>query len=448
MIKKLSRFKNLEEQDKIVYKNVIIAFIVKGFALFVTLFTMPSYISFFNNNEVLGFWFTILSLVNWILNFDLGIGNGLRNHLSYSLSLKDDDSAKRYISSAYFSIGVIVVILGILLVSLLIFLNLNSIFKISTDVISNKTLLISLIIVIVGILGQFWLKLINSILYALQKSSINNFLVLCTNISILIAINVIPSGSNNRNIIVMSIVHTIAVLLPLLIASICVFSTKLRHAIPKLKYVSKEYIKKVLTLGGIFFFVQVAYMIIMSTNEYLLTLTTGNSFVVEYQAYYKIFSISSTVFALALTPVWSIITKAKAEKNKSWVIKTYKKFMLLAGLFCLFELILVIIMRPLMSIWLGKNLNFELSTITGIIFAIYGCLMVTNTTLSTFANGLSELKVQAICFGIGAIAKVPLSIFLTNVIHHWTGVIIANVICMGIYTIVEPFFVKKYISKI
>ena len=99
MIKNIfNKLKNLSENDKIVYKNVIGAFLVKGCALFVTLFTLPSYIKFFNNDEVLGLWFTILSLLNWILNFDLGIGNGLRNHLSISISQKRSTDTKKYIS--------------------------------------------------------------------------------------------------------------------------------------------------------------------------------------------------------------------------------------------------------------------------------------------------------------------------------------------------------------
>ena len=43
MIKKiLGKFRNAGENDKIVYKNVIGAFLVKGCALFVTLYTLPS----------------------------------------------------------------------------------------------------------------------------------------------------------------------------------------------------------------------------------------------------------------------------------------------------------------------------------------------------------------------------------------------------------------------
>ena len=448
MIKKvLEKLRNAGENDKIVYKNVLGAFLVKGCALFVTLYTLPSYIKFFNNDEVLGLWFTILSLLNWILNFDLGIGNGLRNHLSTAISLGNKEDVKRYISSAYISIGAIVTVLSVIFPFVIYKVDLNNLLSIEKTEISPNSLYITAIIVFVGVMVQFWLKLINSVLYALQKSSVNNFLVLCTNVMILVVAVVFPSGTNDRNIIVMAIVHAVAVALPLLVATVWVFAKKLRYAIPRIKYFSKEHGKKVLSLGGIFFFIQIAYMIIMSTNEFLITKTSGNADVVDYQAYYKLFSLASTIFALALTPLWSVITKAKAENNVGWIKSTYKKFMILGGIFCLGECGLVVLMEPLMKIWLGADSLPEISYFSGIMCALLGCAMIMNGVFSNIANGTGELKVQAICFGVGAVLKVPLSYILVSILGSWNGVVLANIICMGIYCIIQPISLIKYFKN-
>lgn len=448
MIKKvLEKLRNAGENDKIVYKNVLGAFLVKGCALFVTLYTLPSYIKFFNNDEVLGLWFTILSLLNWILNFDLGIGNGLRNHLSTAISLGNKEDVKRYISSAYISIGAIVTVLSVIFPFVIYKVDLNNLLSIEKTEISPKALYITAVIVFVGVMVQFWLKLINSVLYALQKSSVNNFLVLCTNVMILVVAVVFPSGTNDRNIIVMAIVHAVAVALPLIVATVSVFAKKLRYAIPRIKYFSKEHGKKVLSLGGIFFFIQIAYMIIMSTNEFLITKTSGNADVVDYQAYYKLFSLASTVFALALTPLWSVITKAKAENNIGWIKSTYKKFMLLGGVFCIGEFGLVVLMEPLMKIWLGADSLPEISYFSGIMCALLGCAMIMNGVFSNIANGTGELKVQAVCFGIGAVLKIPLSYILVSLLGSWNGVVLANIICMGIYCIIQPISLIKYFKN-
>ena len=88
------KWDDISENNKIVLKNVMGAFLVKGLGVIVSLFTMPAYLRFFNNDIVLGLWFTVLSVLHWILNFDFGIGNGLRNHLSEELAKNNILKAK------------------------------------------------------------------------------------------------------------------------------------------------------------------------------------------------------------------------------------------------------------------------------------------------------------------------------------------------------------------
>ena len=442
----VDRYKNLGENDRIVYKNVLGAFIVKGAALFVTLYTLPAYIRFFNDNEILGLWFTILSLLNWILNFDLGIGNGLRNYLSASLASHDKEESRKLISSAYFSIGIVVLFSIVVFPFLTYNLNYNRLLNIDAFTVSEKALYQSMIIVFVGVMLQFWLKLINSVLYAMQKSSLNNFLVLCTNLLILVYVKFAPSSNNDVNIIVMSVVHGVAVLVPLIWATVDVFCKRLSFLKPSIKYVSKVHIKKVLTLGGVFFLIQIAYMLIMSTNEYLISVTTNNTYVIDYQAYYKLFTVGGTIFALTLTPIWSVITKAQSENNINWIKKTYIKFIYIAAFFSFFEFILIIVADPIVDLWLGDN-TIDIDLVTCVIFAVFGTEIIFVSLLSSIANGLGKLKTQSICYGLGAIIKIPVSILLVRLLGSWHGVIIANTICLLIYCIAEPFALFVYFRK-
>jgi len=97
-----------------------------------------------------------------------------------------------------------------------------------------------------------------------------------------------------------------------------------------------------------------------------------------------------------------------------------------------------------MQIWLGVNCIKDINVIHGLIFALFASLMIINSVLSSIANGIGELKVQAICFGIGAIIKVPLSYLLVDATGSWTGVVLSNIVCMAVYCIVQPVFLRKY----
>ena len=76
----MNLIEKLKSKDNtgIVLRNTLMVSVVKGGSLLIAFFTTPAYMHFFNNDEVLGVWFTLLSVLAWILNCDMGIGNGLR----------------------------------------------------------------------------------------------------------------------------------------------------------------------------------------------------------------------------------------------------------------------------------------------------------------------------------------------------------------------------------
>lgn len=448
MIKKIvEKFKGSSENNRIVILNIIGAFGVKGLSLIVSLFTMPAYMSFFGDEAALGLWFTMVSVLNWILNFDLGIGNGLRNHLASTIAKNDTDNAKRYLSSAYISVGAICAFLSAVLYFVFGFVNWNSVFNIKKEIISSEALLLSVRIVFIGIILQMFFRLISSVLYALQKSSVNNLLQLLTTVITLLAVLALPGGTNDENMVIMALVHCVACILPSIAATVAVFAGKTtKKLIPQFSDFSFYHAKEVLSLGGAFLFVQIAYMIIMNTNEYLITFFTGGEAVVTYQIYYKLFALGSTVFSLALTPIWSAVTKAVAEESFAWVKSLYKKLMLLAGAFCLFEFALVLILQPVINIWLGDE-AISVNTGFAVIFAFMGSSMILSTALASVSNGLGMLKTQLICYGVGAVAKPFIAWAMVNLTGSWIGIILANIISVLLYCVVQPFVFNQYFRK-
>ncbi len=435
-----------DENNRIILYNVVGTFLVKGGALFVSLLTIPAYIKYFNDQHILGFWFTILSVLSWILTFDLGIGNGLRNHLVHALIAKNDLLAKKYISSAYIVIGAVVLLLSALSIIIFRFINWNIIFNISPNIITKKTLYITVCIVFGSIMLQFLFKLITSILYAMQKSVLINLLSLITSIIILIYVSFTKSTDISTNLISLAIVYLLAVNLPLLITTIVVFSTNLKMSKPNIKYFGKKYASDVLKLGGIFFWVQIMYMVITTTNEFLITWLTVPEKVIEYQIYNKLFTLIGTLFALALTPIWSAVTKAFSEQNFSWIKKLYKtlKFLALLGVLC--EFAMIPFLQFIIDLWLGDN-TIQVNYFYAAVFAISGSIFIWNGVLSSIANGFGELKTQSIFLTIGAIIKIPIAWILVMAFDSWIGVIVANIIAMILYCIIQPIWLNRFLNK-
>jgi len=442
----IKKYKQASSNDRNIINNVTSAVVIKGASLLLSLLTLPAYLRYFDNQLALGLWFSVISVLAWVLNFDLGIGNGLRNLLTHALTEGDKEKCKKLISSGYISLGIVVIAVTILFVLTYQLFDWNFIFNIDTNIIRASVLELSILIVFLGIMIQFFLRLISSVLYAMQQSSINNFLSLCTALIIFMFVSLAPSGTTEHNLILMAIVYCLAVTIPLLGANIIVFAFQLKEARPSLKYFDSKSAKQVLSLGGIFFFVQIMYMVIMNSNEYLITIFAGNEHVVTYQVYYKLFTAVGILFTLGLTPIWSAVTKAIAEKNHVWVQKLYNKLIILCGVTCLLEFLLVPFIQPIINIWLGEN-SFTIQYSHALLFAVLGCLMLLNGVFSSIANGAGELKTQAVFFGIGAFAKIPIAWILVLYFDSWIGVVIANIVALGIYCIVQPFWLKKYFRE-
>lgn len=447
MLKKIKSFiHKIDNKSFVLYKNVLMSLGIKGVAIIVSLINMPVFMDYFNDTVVLGLWFTLLSMLNWILTFDLGIGNGLRNHLVVSLENRDNEECRHLISSSYWSVGGIAFFLSIITFVLVPLINWNSICNISTNTISPEVLVRTLRTLLIGIWIQFLLKLINSILYAMQKSAIPNLLLLLSNLLLLLSTFVLRGESVQNNLIRLAYAYIFTSTIPMLVATIVVFRTTLREVGIKISYWTKRHTKKVVGLGLSFLFLQLLSMASFNTREFYIMRFVDPSGVVDYQIYHKLFSLISTFFVLATTPFWSAITQALAQKDVSWIRQTYKKGLKLFGLFSAGSMIVIGLAQFLVKLWLGKK-AIDINGWYSCLFAIINIEYMWINLHSQFENGMGKLRIQKIGYVISTILIPLISIILTSISKQWVMVLIANIIALLPMCIMQPLFLYKNMSK-
>ena len=443
----MNNLKNIVNNNKQLLGNIAGAFLVKGGSLIISVLMLPAYINFFENQVVLGIWYTILSVLNWVILFDLGLGQGLRNQLPEAIEEKDSKKIRECISTTYIimtAVAAAIMILGIILIP---YANWNSIFNIGADIVSNDILIKCVIIVFCGIMVQIVLKIVTSILYALQKSAIVNALGLVSNILIYLSLLIVPSKDISSNLITMSWINIIATNLPLVICTIILFMGKLKNEYPKISAFSKKYVKDIFNVGISLLWLQVVFMVVSSTNEILIANFTSPEYVVEYQAYFKIFKTVAMIVSLALTPVWSAVTKAKVQKNYNWIIKAYKIFLLSsAGCFVL-ELLIIPFLQFGFNIWLGKGV-IDVNVFYAIVFVLSSIIFVLHNVNTTIGNGLSYFRLQMIWMTFAALAFVPAAYILVKISGSWIGVVGANVAVMLPYEVLAPLYTKRFIKNL
>ena len=439
--------KSAVKNNKNILVNILGAFVVKGGSMLLTLFLLPAYIRFFGNDNVLGIWYTILSIINWVLVFDLGIGNGLRNKLPKALADNDMKKGRSLVSSTYIASAGLVVVIGVIGSVVIHLINWNAILNINESDLSLPVLRYAIQIAFIGVLIQFILKLVTSILYAIQKSGLVNFLTFLSNVIIFIVINLLPSGDTSSNIIAISYFNILAVNLPLLVVSMILFMGKFKDIRPSFKFWSQDSAKSVLKIGVTLLWLQLIFMIISSTNEFLITAFCGPAAVVDYQVYFKIFNSVAAICSLVLIPIWSAVTKAKVEKRYTWIKKTYMLLLGFSVLVLLVLLVIVLILQPIVNFWL-KDDAITVTMTYGIIFALSGFIFLVHNVNTSIGNGFSYFKPQIVLMTLAAVLDIPLAWIFVKLTGGMIGVVLANIIVLIPFEILEPIFFFRYLNKL
>lgn len=434
------------DKDKIILKNMFFSLLIKGGGLCISLLLLPIYLKFFNNNEVLGVWFSIISIVSWILTFDFGFGNGLRNYyVKYTIE-NNDLKKKKLISTTYIASLILSLFFSLICIVIIYYVNWNGFFNISEESIDSGSFKIVMMISSLSILLQFVFKTIISILQAEQKPAAANLLGLISNAILLVAIPFISSRSDVENLKIFSLIYLMASNIPLIFATVYLFGNKLSPYRPSFRFFDKSYLKNIFKLGMGFFWLQIVAMALFNSNNLLITWFTNSGDVVYYQTYYKLFSLVGSFAWIALVPIWSAVTEAYEQKNFIWMQKVYKKLMvvLLVAIFITF--LLILLMQPLTNFWLGTN-SFTINYKYSILFGIYIILYVWWGIEASFSNGTGKIKIQLIFATFSAVINIPLAYFFVQLMNGWVGVIIANIISMLFYCVAETIHMKKILGR-
>ena len=445
-----AKVKNIikDKDERNLYINIFWAFTIKGVSLFISMFSMPLYIRYFNDNDVLGVWYTALSVLSWISMCDLGFGNGLRNRFTEAYTVGDMTSAGKYVSSTYASLTAIILPIIAFGAMALPHVDLNGFFNLSEELVSPQVMCEAVTILAVGIGVSFILKSINSIIYAIQKSSINNFISLFISALPLGYIMIAPSGTIEQNLIRLAIVHALAQNVPLVVASFIVFSKEeLKCCRPRVKNVHFSVAKQMLGFGLQFFLAQVFFMVLMSTNELFVTRLFSAADVVEYSVYYKLFTVVGSVFMLALTPLWSKVTKDLANRQYEKIRQTNKILYMISAAAVVAELMLVPVLQIAVNIWLGAD-AIAVNYGTAIVFALFGSEYILNIVLTTIANGMGELRTQIFFYGIGAVLKIPVCVAMKEIWPSWTVIVLYNCIVLLVFCVYQMFWVKRKLKML
>ena len=429
-------------RTKNITKHVLISFFYKGGSIIATFLLVPLTIDFLDT-ENYGVWLTLSSFIAWFSFFDIGLGNGLRNKFAEAKAKGDLTLAKAYVSSAYFTIGSVCLLLIVIFFVINFFVDWTRLFNV--DPLFENDLGILMPIVFSFFCLQLVAKLITTIYTADQNHSMQGKVNFLISVSSLLAIYMMSSITASSLLIYGAIFSILPVLI-LLAFNLFAFSNTYKDYKPTLSLWKQKYLNDIFGLGLKFFIIQISGIVLFSTDNIIITQIYGPAQVVPFNIAFKYLSISNMVLSMILAPYWSSITEAFINKDFYWIKQSINTLMKIS-LGSMFILFLMVIVSPIIyKLWIGNDIDIPLPLT--IYMAIYFALTIFYSPYTFFINGTGKVKLQMYSILITAVINIPLSVFLAKYVNLGvSGVILATIICIIPHVILCPIQYYKIINK-
>jgi O-antigen/teichoic acid export membrane protein len=398
----------------------------------------------FLDTENYGIWLTLSSFIAWFSFFDIGLGNGLRNKFAEAKAKGDIKLAKAYVSSAYYTIGAVSLGLIVVFFILNFFIDWTKVFNATASL--QKELNILMPIVFGFFCLQLVTKLITTIYTADQQHSTQGKITFLTNISSLLVIWIMTKTTESSLLLFGTIFSVLPVLI-LLAFNFIGFNKRYTNFKPSIALWKREYLKDIFGLGLKFFAIQMAAIVLYSTDNIIIAQLYSPAEVTPYFLAFKYFSIVTMGFTIIITPFWSAITEAYTQKDIVWIKKSMNNLIKIALIFAVVAFLMIFSAKWVLSIWVGDRI--EVPQLLIVLMSIFVITSVITQPFTYFINGTGNVNIQLVLGAIGALLNIPLSIFFaTKLDLGISGVILATIVANGIGLFVYPIYYKKTIQKI
>ncbi len=440
MIEKIKSLKK-SQLDNPLRKSMFLSALCKPASMLISLLYTPILLNYLGE-EAFGVWSTILSMINWINFFDVGIGQGLRNSLTKYLNENNKQKANQVLSTGYTCLSIISITTFIIGTVAIICLDIGYI--LNTNIEIRPTIIVSLFCICIN----FILSLSKIQLYAIQKAEKVGYMTLLTQTINLFGVIILSLFSKNSLIGVAIVVGSSGIIVNLLF-SFDIWKNN-SFLIPRIDKFSIFEMKTISNIGLKFFLIQIAALILYSTDNLIISRLFGPEYVTPYNTSYSAFGILNGIFAAMLSPLWSRYTIALQNNEYSWIKKTILNLCKMLPFIAVCLILGALFFEPISQIWLHKKLAYEKGLV--LCMAAYFFLMIWGSIYATALNGMGHINLQLYMGIIAAIINIPLSIYLGKSLNlGTTGVCLATVICMlctNIPIIVEAhIFLNKKINS-
>ncbi len=435
MIKFLSTYINAGHTRTVAAKkNVAALIIIKGVGILISLILVPLTINYINSSTY-GIWLTISSIIAWLSFFNIGLNNGLRNKFAEAKANNDLELAKRYVSTTYALLTLIFIPLLLVFIIANQWLDWSKILNVSHEM--NRELAIVSLIIVGYFCLKFILSTVNIILLADQKPAGEALRSLVEQLVSLIIIYVLIKLTKG-SLLYLSLALCLGPLAVLVYFNIALFSNRYKSVRPQISSIDFHLSKDLLGLGMKFFIIQIAGIIQFQTSNFIIIKYFGPDDVTAYNIAFKYFGVLMMGMGVIVAPLWSAVTEAYTQRDRSWIMAAVKRYFSLALVLGLVGVIMLLGSSKIYDLWIGEGV-VDISFSISFCMLIFAFLNMIGSIYVGVLNGIGALKIQSIVSMLSPVIFILL-VFLFVRVLKWGvySVIIASVLANFNAYIIAP----------
>ncbi len=434
-------FSKASGRTKTAVDNIALSLIAKGVSVVSTLLIVPLTIDYVNTTAY-GIWLTLTSIVSWTTFFDLGLGNGLRNKCAEAMAAGDRDLARQYVSTTYFTlIGIVVILFGTISV---INAHMEWATVLKVDASFNEELGIVFLILFFFFCMNMVANLVCTLLTADQKVGLASMIQGGGQFFSLVAIYILTKVSRGSLTNLALYFAGVPCLLTTLMSLVVYTTKRYRFFTPHIRHVKISLLKGILGLGLNFFLITLSMIFVFQILNIVIVREIGAEAVTEFNIAYKYFFVINMLISIIMNPFWSAFTDAYQKKDFIWMGQVTRQ---LEKLWLVSSVVLVLMYAVsgyVYSIWIGDKV--EIATRLSMMVALY---MMLNNLASVYLfliNGIGKIRLQAIIYIAFAIVSYPCMVMFGR-LYGLVGILIVPMATVTMQAVFAKVQLRKILSK-
>jgi O-antigen/teichoic acid export membrane protein len=404
---------------------------VKGLSICTGLISIPI-TAHYLGKEQFGVWLLLSTFMNWISIADLGLTNSLVNLLTTAFVREDKDIAKRAVSSVFFAMTFLCVVLLTTFVFLSFFLHWEELLNMNVSLQLQQDIRLSINIAICFFAIKIPLSIPKCIYSAYQQGYIYQMWIGAVNLLSLASLFIAQYYQANLPWLLGTFFGI--VMLGDILAGIDIFFFRQTWLKPKLLNCEKKLVVSLLKTGFQFWIAQISAIFIFQTDLVIVSQLFGVVEVGTYGVLMKLFSTIETVSSSFVIPLWPAYNDALAKGDHKWIKTTFWNSILVAFIWSASAGTVVTLLSPeLIKYFIGRDV--VLAEGLALCMLLTYILLCVSQCVAMLVNGLGRLKLQSFVAPISAVTNIVLSITLGKMIGV-KGVTLATSICILLFSII------------